>query len=101
MTHSPTAVELAAKIAPPIQREVQASKSEIVARAGGAFDRLAVRAGFGMIVREVPPLIESGTDALLDLFGSLSLSEIAQHLVSHAEAKGQRAHPSIRSYREF
>jgi hypothetical protein len=92
---SPVAHELAARISPALQAQVQARKEDIIRGAGALPSRAAVRIGFSVFLREVPRVVEAGADALLDEFGKLSLAEIATKVLCHTSAKGVPAHPSL------
>ena len=96
---SPVAHDLAARISPELQSQVQARKEDIIRSAGALPYRTAVRLGFGVFLREVPRVVEAGADALLDEFGKLSLAEIAAKVLSHTSAKGVPAHPSLHAFR--
>lgn len=98
MVVSSVAKELAAKIAPPIQEHIISSRREIIRSASPAPVRVAISVGFPVLVNEVPPLIESGCDALLDLFGGMTITQIATCLIEHNQSKGRDSHATLRVF---
>jgi len=79
---------LTAKVAPIVQKHLIDAKADIVAHAGGLVERTAVRVGFPIAVREVPPVVEHGIDAVVDEFGQFSIRDLVKFLDGHAKAKG-------------
>jgi hypothetical protein len=94
---SPVAVEFARRVSPRVVAELESRREAIIADSGGFLIREAVRIGFPVALREVPHLAEAGADAMLDRFGGLTISEIAERLVTHNRAKHQanRTHPTV------
>lgn len=94
---SPVAVEFAKQVAPAVVASLVERKDAIVADAGNLFMRQAVRLGWPVALREVPNLAETGADAMLDRFGTMTIADIAGRLVQHNEAKhrADRTHPSV------
>ncbi|WP_422928540.1 hypothetical protein [Singulisphaera sp. PoT] len=87
--------QLASAIAPVIASTVTSRKEDIIASAGGLPARAAVRLGFPIGIREIPPLTQVGCDALLDRLGDMPLPQIASALASHQRAKGHAVNPTF------
>ena len=98
MSVSSVAQNLASKIAPPLQAQVAARKQEIVRAVSPAPVRVAISVGFPALVQEIPPLVESACDAVLDLFGEMTISQVAQRLVEHNQSKGRSSHGTLRVF---
>lgn len=86
---SHTAVVLAHKLAPPLQEAARAHEHEFVARAGNLPERLAARAVYPALVREIPVALEIALDAALDHLGTLTFADLAALLSEHSQAKGR------------
>jgi hypothetical protein len=95
MSTSPVAVEFAKRIAPRLVVEIEERKEALIAGAGSWPVRQAARLAFPAALKAVQPLTESGADAMLDEFGSLTLADVAGRLIAHQTAKGRRVHASF------
>lgn len=94
-TTSPIAVEFAKRIAPRLIVELEGRKEDLIAGAGAWPVRQAARLAFPAALKAVQPLTESGADAMLDEFGSMTLADVAQRLIAHQTAKGRKVHASL------
>ncbi len=98
MSTSSVAKDLAAKVTPPIRADVASRKQEIVRAASPAPVRMAISVGFPVLLQEVPTLIETSCDALLDLFGAMTIAEVAERLIQHNESKGRNSHLTLSAF---
>lgn len=98
---SPVAEQLAGRISGPLQELARQNESEFVANAGALPARLATRAVYPVVVREIPTATKIGCHKLLDVLAGMSMADVAGAIVQHAQATGLRCHPSFQEYHEF
>jgi hypothetical protein len=93
---SPVAASLAVRITPALVRSLEERKESFIARAGGFVMRQAVKVGWPVAMRELPGAVEAGVDALLDEFGTMTITDVASRLIAHQQAKGRPVNATLR-----
>ena len=92
-----TSAALAAKLAPRLQAAIDDAREDIVANAGGAFTRAAVRVALPIARREVPTLTVHGLDELAKELNSWTIADVFRWLANVAHASGMGETPLMRS----
>lgn len=83
------AKSLAAELTPKMHAILESNKSEILDQAGGWIARKAIEAGWPVLLREVPTMLESGIELLAWKFGKLSMEELMDLLLSVRKSSPQ------------
>jgi len=97
-TVSPPAQEFARRITPRLLAQLADHKDAIIASGSSALVRWGIRLGWDQGMRVVPHLADSGTQAVFDEFGGMSLTQVASLLLAHNRARGVASHPSLQRY---
>lgn len=91
---SDVARKLAGLITPPLVDLANSMKPGIIQ--GASFlVKPALKLAYPFGVKQIPPIAEAGTNALLDKFAQMSIGDLAAKLVEHARQSGIKAHPTL------
>lgn len=96
-----TTAGLAAKLTPAVQQFLTDHKADFIAHAGNGVEKLAVRCGLPLAVREAPVVIEHGLEKLAEAMSDWTMHDVAAWLASVAEKKGQPQGRFVREYRSM
>ncbi len=89
------AAEFARRITPRLLAQLTEHKAKIIASGQNAMIRWGMKLGWDQGMKVVPHLADTGTQAVFDEFGGMSLTEVARLLLANNEARGITSHPSL------
>jgi hypothetical protein len=95
---SQPAQEFARRITPRLIEQLTARKASLLARVTNRVIRTALKFVWGTLLELTPEGVEIGTQAGLDEFGTMSVTEIFSLILAHNAARGIASHPSLSQF---